>query len=314
MFMRSFRLLPLLAALSLGAAGCGDDGVGNDDGTFPERPGLAVAESDASVAVSFGRLTDALEAAPPVSIVAEVDHAANAASAGLDLRPTRVVLFGNPQLGTPLMQINQQAGLDLPQKMLVYEDSDGQTVVGYNTTDYLAQRHGVDGAPTLDQIASALAMFAGVAAGDDMLDIQVGGATVARDEGVVTAQSANDFETTYSRLRSAISENENLTIVAELNHAANAASAGLELRPTRLIVFGNPALGTQLMQREQTVGIDLPQKMLVYQDAEGVVRVAYNDPAFLADRHDIDGLADVTDTIGTALETLAAAATSEEDG
>ena len=288
--------------------------MGSDDGMLPERPGLAVAESDASASVSFGRLTDALEAAPPVSIVAEVDHAANAASAGLDLRPTRVVLFGNPQLGTPLMQINQQAGLDLPQKMLVYEDAEGRVIVGYNTTDYLAQRHGVGGAATLDQIGSALEMFAGVAAGDDMLDSEVGGATVARDEGVVTTQSENDFETTYSRLRSAISGNENLTIVAELDHAANAASVGLPLRPTRLVVFGNPALGTQLMQSEQTVGIDLPQKMLVYEDAEGVVHVAYNDPDFLADRHDLDGVADVTDTIGTALENLAAAATSEDDG
>ena len=309
------RPLLLVAALAFVGAGC-DSTDAVDDDTLPDAPGLAVAESDADVPTSFARLGDALDAAPPVSIVARVDHADNAERAGLDLRPTRVVLFGNPALGTPLMQINQQAGLDLPQKMLVFEDDEGRTVVGYNTVDYLAQRHGVGGAETLDQIADALANFAGVAAGDDAVDIEIDGDDVSRDEGVVTEASANDFEATYERLRAAIDGNENLRIVAELDHAANAASVDLELRPTRLIVFGNPALGTQLMQSEQTVGIDLPQKMLVYEDADGDVFVAYNDPDFLADRHDLDDVSDVNDTIETALATLAEAATStdEEDG
>ena len=310
----SFRPLLLVAALAVVGAGCDGDGNAVDDDTLPERPGLAVAESDATVATSFNRLTDALEAAPPVSIVAEVNHAANAASAGLTLRPTRVVLFGNPALGTPLMQINQQAGLDLPQKMLVFEDDEGRTVIGYNTTDYLAERHGVGGAETLDDIAGALRMFAGIAAGDDSVDVEIDGGSVSRDEGVVTEASANDFGTTYSQLRAAISGNENLTIIAELDHQANAASVDLELRPTRVIVFGNPALGTQLMQSEQTVGIDLPQKMLVYEDADGDVFVAYNDPDYLADRHDLDDVSDVNDTIETALSTLADAATQDGDG
>lgn len=289
------------------AAGC-DNNAPID--SLPARPGLAVVESDAGVAASFGRLTDALDAAPPVSIVAEVDHAQNAASAGLDLRPTRVVLFGNPRLGTPLMQANQQAGLDLPQKMLVYEVGGGRTVVAYNTTDYLAQRHGVGGVGTLDEIAGALRQFAGVAAGGDPVEIDEGAGRVGRDEGVVSVESANDFETTYSRLMAAITGNPNLTVIAELDHAANAASVGLSLRPTRLVVFGNPALGTPLLQSEQTVGVDLPQKVLVYEDAGGTVRLAYNDPGYLVRRHDLDGVSDVADTIGTALEALAETATT----
>ncbi|MDT0632816.1 DUF302 domain-containing protein [Rubrivirga sp. S365] len=305
---RLLLVLPLLAGLFAVAAGCDtDDG---EDADLPDRPGLAVAESDAGVATSFGRLTDALDAAPPVSIVARVDHAANAASAGLDLRPTRVVLFGNPALGTPLMQVNQQAGLDLPQKVLVFEDAEGQTVVGYNTTDYLAQRHGVGGAETLGRIAGALATFAGVAAGDSTVNVEVGGGPVSRDEGVVTATSANDVGATYAGLVSAIESNPNLTVMAELDHAANAASVGLELRPTRLVVFGNPALGTPLMQDEQTVGIDLPQKMLVYEDAAGRVVVAYNDPGYLAERHDLDDSDEVIDRVRGALRALAAAAVS----
>ena len=89
-------------------------------------------------------------------MVADVDHAANADGAGLDLRPTRVVLFGNPALGTPLMQQNQTAGIDLPQKVLVYENGEGEVYAAYNTTDYLASRHGLAGAETLPMIAGAL--------------------------------------------------------------------------------------------------------------------------------------------------------------
>ena len=306
------RLLLAVPLLVL-AAGCDTAGTVVDNDR--NRPGLAVAESDAGVATSFSRLVDALEAAPPVSVVAEVDHAANAQSVGLDLRPTRVVLFGNPRLGTPLMQVNQQAGLDLPQNVLVYEDPQGRTFVSYNTTDYLAERHGVGGAATLGRIESALMTFGETAAGDDAEFVTRDASSVSSGEGVVEEESANDFETTYSRLRSAISSNPNLTIVAELDHAENAASVDLELRPTRLVVFGNPRLGTQLMQDEQTIAIDLPQKVLVYEEADGSVFVAYNDPDYLADRHDLDDSDDVNDTIETALQTLTEAATSsDEDG
>ena len=305
-----FRLL-LAAPLLVLAAGCDTSGTVVDNDR--DRPGLAVAESDASVAASFDRLTAALGAAPPVSVVARVDHQANARRfAGLDLRPTRVVLFGNPRLGTPLMQVNQRAGLDLPQKVLVYEDPQGRTFVSYNTADCLAERHDVGRAASLGQIEAALRTFAQTAAGGEVA-FTSRPASVRGGEGVVEEESANDFETTYARLRAAVSGNPNLTVVAELDHQANAASVDLELRPTRLLVFGNPALGTQLMQDEQTIGIDFPQKMLVYEDARGRVFVAYNDPGYLADRHDLDASDDVTDAVETALQALAEAATLDED-
>ena len=71
-------------------------------------------------------------------------------------------------------------------------------------------------------------------------------------------------------------------------HAAGATSAGLELRPTTLVVFGNPVAGTPLMQAVQTAGIDLPLKALVWQDAQGAVHLTYNDPVWIAARHGLD--------------------------
>jgi uncharacterized protein (DUF302 family) len=78
-----------------------------------------------------------------VEIFAKVDHAAGAKKADMPLRPTTVILFGNPQVGTPLMQSKQTAGIDLPLKALIWEDEAGKVWLTYNRADYVAKRHGV---------------------------------------------------------------------------------------------------------------------------------------------------------------------------
>jgi uncharacterized protein (DUF302 family) len=133
--------------------------------------------------------------------------------------------------------------------------------------------------------------------------------SVANDEtagspnGLVTIDRNESFETVVKQITTTIENNEKLTLVTTVNHTKNAASVGLDLCPTTLILFGNPVLGTPLMQREQTIGIDLPQKMLVWED-DGV-HVTYNDPQYLADRHEIDDADDVLTKIAIALETIA---------
>ncbi len=125
--------------------------------------------------------------------------------------------------------------------------------------------------------------------------------------GLVTAPSQSDFATTVQQLETALAEND-LKVVATVDHAANAQSADLTLRPTTLFIFGNPKAGTPLMQAAQTTAIDLPQKMLVWEDESGGVFVSYNDPAYLGERHglgDEAGLGGVAD----ALAGLAEAAT-----
>jgi uncharacterized protein (DUF302 family) len=76
-----------------------------------------------------------------------------------------------------------------------------------------------------------------------------------------------------------------MTVFARVDHAAGAASVGLPLRPTELLIFGNAKAGTPLMQADQAIGIELPLKALVYQDASGKVWLAYNDPSWFAGRH-----------------------------
>jgi len=111
--------------------------------------------------------------------------------------------------------------------------------------------------------------------------------------GLVTLQSAHDFKTTLQRLQHALDE-KRIAVFARIDHAAGAADVGLSLRPTTLLVFGNPTAGTPLMQAVQTTAIDLPLKALVWQDANGAVRVSYNAPTWIAARHDLRGRAGET--------------------
>lgn len=124
--------------------------------------------------------------------------------------------------------------------------------------------------------------------------------------GLVTIRSGDDFASTLARLKAGLAQ-KGLTVFAEIDHAAGAVEAGLALRPTTLVIFGNPKGGTPLMQEAQVAGIDLPLKLLVWQDAEGTVRLTYNDPAWIAERHGL-GPGQVTTALGTALAAIAASA------
>ena len=119
--------------------------------------------------------------------------------------------------------------------------------------------------------------------------------------------SASDFETTLANLRGAI-EASPASIIHEVDHAAGAEGAGLELAPTTLVVFGNPAAGTKLMQADPTAGLSLPMKMLVAETEEGV-KVVYDDPASLAEMHDLGEAAAVTEKMSGLVAKLAEAAT-----
>ena len=136
-----------------------------------------------------------------------------------------------------------------------------------------------------------------------------GGEPAGEVGGLVTLQSANSLADTEEELTRALEEN-GLTVFTVIDHAANAEEAGLDLLPTRLVVFGNPNLGTLLMQDARSVAIDLPQKMLLWEDADGNVFVSYNDPAYLAERHNLTGVDDTLETISGALQNLAGAATT----
>ncbi len=328
----------------------------------PAVDGMVTLQSAGTVDETVGQLQSTIQDRG-LTILSTVDHAANAQRVGQELRPTQLIVFGNPKLGTQLMQSQQSVGIDLPQKILVWEDEAGQTHVSYTDPQYLQNRHDLAGVEdVLTTISNALdgLTSAGVPATEPemagegaptMLPVTgantngmpwrlvgggvlaVGAAWLLRRRGgsrllvliatpllvaalsqpAVTAQESNglvsvdgthDVQETVNRLQAAMEE-RGLTVMTTIDHAANAANVGMELRPTQLIIFGNPKLGTQLMQSRQSVAIDLPQKFLVWEDAEGQVHMTYNNPRYLAQRHGITDRNDLLTTIADALNGLA---------
>jgi uncharacterized protein (DUF302 family) len=106
------------------------------------------------------------------------------------------------------------------------------------------------------------------------------------DNGLITVRSNFSVSQTITRLITAVTS-KGMTIFAVVDHGDGAAIADMSLRPTQLVLFGNPKGGTPLMQDNQTAGIDLPLKALAWEDADGKVWLTYNDPAWIAQRHDL---------------------------
>ena len=141
--------LPLLLALCASAAHAAD--------------GLVVLKSNHSVAATADKL-EAVLSENGMKIMNRIDHAAGAESVDLELRPTEVVIFGNPKVGSPLMQCAQSVAVDLPQKALIWEDESGQVWLGYNDPEYLKARHAIEGCDAvLEKVSGALSNFAGAA-------------------------------------------------------------------------------------------------------------------------------------------------------
>ncbi len=130
---------------------------------------------------------------------------------------------------------------------------------------------------------SGMALLGGCASTAQAPNAAVSAAS-ATPEGLVTLVSPRSAKETMDRLESSVKE-KGFAVVARVDHAAGATRVNKTLRPTELLIFGNPAGGTLLMECSQTTGIDLPLKALVWSDAAGKVMLSYNDPAYLVKRH-----------------------------
>lgn len=126
-------------------------------------------------------------------------------------------------------------------------------------------------------------------------------------QGLTTIKSSHSAKETMNRLESVVTA-KGMTVFARIDHAAGAAVAGLSLRPTEVLIFGNAKGGTPLMEAVQTIGIDLPLKALVWQDGSGETWLSYNDPAWLGARHGLTGVDAVTAKLADVLKTVAEAA------
>jgi uncharacterized protein (DUF302 family) len=141
-----------------------------------------------------------------------------------------------------------------------------------------------------------------------ILGILLSASMAYADSGIIHIKSSHDVKTTADRLENTLRAN-GMTVFIRINHAEGAQKVGQKLRPTEVIIFGNPKIGTPLMNCSQSVAIDLPQKALIWEDETGQVWLSYNDPMYLAKRHDIKECAEVLKKIEKALSNFSKAAT-----
>lgn len=258
-----------------------------------------VSDSDSYQGVSVEKLAGQLKQVlieKGFTIMAHIDHAAGAEKVSLELRPTQTLIFGNPKGGTLLMQQSQEIGIDLPLKIVIWQDEAQEVHASYYNATALTTRYGIFKVEEL--IAKIDGMFKGVTGnnGKPILREQT-----AVQNQLITKHSALNVEDTFAKLKQVVSD-KGLQIMAEVPHDKAAQKVNLELRPTRVLIFGNPKVGTLLMQSNQEMGLDLPLKILVHENERGETLVSYYDATFLTKRYGITDKDEVVKKINAALE------------
>ncbi|MCW8886267.1 MAG: DUF302 domain-containing protein [Motiliproteus sp.] len=129
-------------------------------------------------------------------------------------------------------------------------------------------------------------------------------------DGMIDVASNHSVVKTADRLEG-ILKNKGMTVFNRIKHSEAAAKVGVTLRDTELIIFGNPKVGSPLMKCQQSIAIDLPQKALIWADAEGNAWISYNDPGYLQQRHQVEGCGPVFAKVTKALAGITKAAASK---
>ena len=251
---------------------------------FKPAPGGYYINSAVPADVSAKRLLSIIENNQKVSLVAHFEHHKMAQQKGLALESTHAIYFGNPQLGTPLLQKDQLIGLDLPQKIITF-DSGNRSFLYRLSTTYLSDRYDVS-FNDLSTMTKTLDGLSQNIAGNDQRQME--SPSVDEHEGIIVKRSDLSFDDAVNAVQEQIRSAQQLDILAELDHQKNAASVDMELRPTHVIMFGNPQVGIPLMQENRSIAVELPLKILIFEDENGQVKLAHKDMQFLLDRYQVN--------------------------
>jgi len=219
-------------------------------------------------------------------VITVINHAAAAASVGLTLPDTQVILFRDIRTDVKLIKRSQTTAIDLQLKILVWNDN-GSIRYKYNDSGYLADRHSIPFRDKrLSNIYHTLKQF-----GD-------------QENGLISVPGSLPVADTVALLTTVLSD-AGFRIPVTINFADDGSGKRRGLRDTSLIIFGNPLIGTQLMQNAREVALDLPQKFLVWEDKNGQTWISYNDPAYIAQRAYVQGLETLQGNIANALKNFA---------
>lgn len=210
------------------------------------------------------------------NVIASLDHHRMAMESGVYTPPAILNIFSSPKINTDLIAQNQLIGLDLPYKLLCYSEPDTTKVsLAYTSAEFISKRHGIpikelnSYSSDLDRIIKSI--------GIEMIsptDLQ----SVDKGFGIVQIASDFDFDTTVANLRAVVAAQSDTRWFGEVDYKKDGADQNPDLRPTILLLFGGPAPGGKAMVSSPKIGLDaFCQKLLVYEDKDAKVWVAFND-------------------------------------
>ena len=240
-------------------------------------------------------------------MIVDIDHARLEAKAGSPMPPSHVLIWSVPALDAAVLKHNPVAAVDLPLRILAYENQEtGKAAVIYNSYEFVTRRHSLpEDAPLRDGYGPAVAKAVKGIPEDAISKFP---SDAMPDAGLVTLTSPYSFESTEKRVRDAIAANPDTVFLGEVDFAARSKTRGVELRPLKLILFGGPGPGGSAMASTPTLGLDaFCQKLLIWQDERGKVHVTFNDLLALAERQGISGGLPLWVINGRMRETFSAA-------
>ena len=220
-------------------------------------------------------------------IIVDIDHARLAQKAGSPMPPSHVIIWSDPKLETEILKHNPIAGVDLPLRILAFEDpATGQEAVIANHFDFIRDRHALPDTEALrEKYESAISK-----ATQGIPDEKIArfDSNTMHDKGLITLDSPYDFNKTEKLIIDAINANSDTTIFATVDFAKRAKEFDVSLAPVRLILFGAPGPGGKAMSAAPKLGLDtFCQKMLIWQDKAGSVHLTFNDLLVLAEHQKV---------------------------
>ncbi len=209
-------------------------------------------------------------------VVTALDHHRMAADAGVYTPPSIATIFSNTQVNIALVQENQLVGLDLPFKVLCYAEADTlDAKVAFTSAEFIAKRHQLDEGLLTDYSDNMTKVLQAFPA--EMIS-KTDVSAVGEGFGIVSIQSDFDYQTTVKNLKDIVMSQSDTKWFADVDYQKEASEIDVDLRPTTLLLFGGPAPGGKAMMTSPKIGLDaFCQKLLVYEDADGLVWVAFND-------------------------------------
>jgi uncharacterized protein (DUF302 family) len=230
-----------------------------------------------------------LAASARLSKLVDIDHSRMGQQAGSVMPPARVLIFSDSQLETELVKQNPLVALDLPLRVLVFEDeSDNSSKIIYNSFDYLVSRYQLDAGSSNELREKYNKGMSTAINGLPATAVAAFPSDAMSPDGIVTIESPYGYQETIERVNAAINAQSDTMHFGAVDFQANAQKLGIEIAPSHLILFGGPGPGGKAMAEAPTLGLDgFCQKFLIWEDSSGRINLSFNDLLALAERQGV---------------------------